>query len=158
MLLAKITHALENKYSFRHTRAIDRTDGDFEILSVKMYSQTEFGQQGSLFCWYGGSKNLDWDNQDSDGWNVNAYLFGFQNYLEFYTAPSKVAGVRKLVLYTPRDDWSGFESIVIEEIEYEGDLADEEDIDFEELIAKLLGIKYHVKKVTEDSLKKYFDE
>jgi hypothetical protein len=158
MLLSKITHTLENQYIFRHTRAIDRTDDDFEILSVKMYSQTEFGQQGSLLCWYGGSKDFDWDNHESDGLNVNAFLFGFQNFLEFYTTPSKVVGVRKLVLYTPRDDWSGWENLVIEEIEYEGGEADDEDIDFEELIVGLLGKKYEIKKVSEDSLKKYFDE
>jgi hypothetical protein len=63
-----------------------------------------------------------------------------------------------LVLYTPRDDWSGWENLVIEEIEYEGDEADDEDIDFEELIVGLLGKKYEIKKVSEDSLKKYFDE
>jgi hypothetical protein len=63
-----------------------------------------------------------------------------------------------LVLYTPRDDWSGWENLVIEEIEYEGDEADDEGIDFEELIVGFLGKKYEIKKVSEDSLKKYFDE
>jgi hypothetical protein len=158
MLLARITHALENKYSFRHTRSKDRTDDDFEIVSVKMYGQTEFGEQGSLFCWYGGSKDFDWDNYDSGGWDVSAYLFGFQNFLEFYTTPSKISGLRRLVLYTPRNDWSGWEGVIVDEIEYEGSQTDDEDTDFEELIFRLLGEKYQIKKVSEESLKKYFDE
>ena len=85
MLLAKFTQVLEKTYAFRHTEAKDRTDDDFEIIKVAMYDQTEFGQQGSLCCWYGGSKDFDWENYNFDDWGYHTYFFGFQNFLEFYT-------------------------------------------------------------------------
>jgi hypothetical protein len=159
MLIAKITHALEKHYSFRHTEKKDRTDDDFEILKVVMYDQTEFGQQGSLLCWYGGSEDFDWDNYDSDSdWGASAYFFGFQNFLEFYTSPSRIEGVRKLVVYTPRDDWSGDRPVVIDEIEYRGDQAEDEDLEFEDLFVRLLGNKYEIKQVSEESLANYLEK
>lgn len=159
MLLGKFTHVLSENYIFRESEAEQRTEDDYEILEVRMYDQTEFGQQGSLYLHYGGSKDFDWDNYDSDGdWGASIYFFGFQNFLEFYTAPSKLKGVRKFILYTPRDDWTGFEDVVIDEIEYIGDRSTDEELDFEDLIVRLLENKYQVKKVSKESVEKYLDK
>jgi hypothetical protein len=159
MLIGKFTHILLGHYEFRASEKKDRTDDDYEILSVRMYDQTEFGQQGSLFMWYGGEKEFDWENYDSDNdWGASNSFFGFQNFLEFYTAPTKLSNTRKLVLYTPRDDWTGWESVVIDEIEYKGDISTDEEEDFEELLVKLLRNKYLLQIVSDESLSKYIDE
>ena len=158
MLLGKFTHVLSKNYVIRESEKQDRTEDDYEILEVRMYDQTEFGQQGSLFLHYGGSKDFDWDNYDSDSdWGASNYFFGFQNFLEFYTAPSRLTGVRKFVLYTPMDDWTNHETVVIDEIEY-ADQAEYEATDFEDLMVRLLENKYQVKKVSKESVEKYFDE
>jgi hypothetical protein len=159
MLIGKFTNALSEHYEFRVSEKKDRTDEDYEILSVKMHQQTEFGMQGSLYMWFGGEKNFDWDNYDSDNdWGASNYFFGFQNFLEFYTAPTKFPNMRKFVLYTPRDDWTGWNSVMIDEIEYKGNLATDEEIDFEELLVTLLSNKYQLQKVTDEFVEKYINE
>ena len=159
MLLGKFTHVLSKNYVIRESEKRDRTEDDYEILEVRMYDQTEFGQQGSLYLHYGGSKDFDWDNYDSDGdWGASIYFFGFQNFLEFYTTPSRLNEVRKFVLYTPSDDFTGHETVIIDEIEYAGNKSEDEELDFEDLIVRLLGNKYQVKKVSKESVEKYFDE
>ena len=159
MLIGKFTHVLSGQYQFRESEKKDRTDDDYEILSVKMYEQTEFGQQGSLFLWIGGEKDFDWTNYDSDNdWGASLSFFGFQNFLEFYTAPTKFSNTRKLILYTPRDDWTGWDSLVIDEIEYKDDIATDEMEDFEELLIKLIGKKYQLQIVSAQSLRKYIGE
>ena len=159
MLIGKFTHVLSGQYQFRESEKKDRTDDDYEILSVKMYEQTEFGQQGSLFLWIGGEKDFDWTNYDSNNdMGASLSFFGFQNFLEFYTTPTKFSNTRKLVLYTPRDDWTGWVSLVIDEIEYKDDIATDEMEDFEELLIKLIGKKYQLQIVSAQSLRKYIGE
>jgi len=156
MLLAKFTHVLKDHFQFRQTDEGDRTDDDYEILEIKMYDETEFGTQGSLFCWYGGEKEFDSDSYDtSDDWGSSAFFFGFQNFLEFYTTPTKIPYITKFVLYTPSDDWSHDGHVVIDEIEFAKEL--QSDLDIEDLIIRLFGNKYQLKKVTKESLKKYLE-
>ncbi len=158
MLIGKFTHVLSGHYEFRASEKIDRTDDDYEILSVRMYDQTEFGQQGSLLMWFGGEKDFDWANYDSNNdMGASLSFFGFQNFLEFYTTPTQFSNTSKLVLYTPRDDWTGWNSVVIDEIEYKGDISTNEEVDFEELLVKLLGNKYQLQIVPDESLSKYID-
>jgi hypothetical protein len=158
MLIGKFTQVLAGKYPLRESELIDRTDDDFEILKVKLYEHTEFGQQGSLLLHYGGSKDFDWENYDSDSdWGASAYFFGFQNFLEFYTSPSRTIGFQKLVLYTPADDFTGHEQVIIDEFEYDEKLLLEDTDDFEALFEQLLGEKYYVRRVNDDSVEKYID-
>jgi hypothetical protein len=156
MLLGKFTQVLSDSYQIRTSEHDDRTEEDFEIISVKRYEPTEFGLQGSLFLWFG--KDTPSDSYDSEGdWGASLYFSGFQNFLEFYTAPTKIDGIRKFVLYTPWDDWTQYVSVVIDEIEYAGDPSRDEDEELEDLIVRLLGNKYQLKKVSDDFVKKYID-
>ena len=59
------------------------------------------------------------------------------------------------MVYTPRDDWSGDRAVVIDEIEYRGDQAEDEDLEFDDLFVRLLGNKYEIKQVSEESLANY---
>lgn len=159
MLLGKFTEKLSGKYSFRESKRKDLTDDNFEILQFERDEPTEFGETGMLQLWKGGGKDFDWDNYDSDNdWGIHVYFFGFQNFLGFYTAPSATIGRRKFVLYVPRNDWSMFQDVIVEEFEYEGDQAQDEVEDFEQLLVDFIGEKYQLKKVSKDSLSKYIDE
>ena len=156
MLLGRFTHVLSGRHSFRESEAKDRTDEDFEILQFERYEPTDFGQRGDLQVWCGTGNDFDWDRYDlNDDSGMHVYFFGFQNFLEFYTSPTKVIGLRKFVLYIPRNDWSGWEDCVVEEFEYEGDQSKDEVEDLENLLVRFVGKKYQLKKVTEESLKKY---
>lgn len=156
MLIGKFTQILSDTYQIRESEKEDRTEDDFEIISIKQYEPTEFGLQGSLFNWYG--KDTSSDAYDSEGdWGASLYFDGFQNFLEFYTAPTKTDGVRKFVLYTPRDDWTQHVNVVIDEIEYAGDPARDENEELEDLLVRLLGNKYQLKKVSDDFVKKYIN-
>ena len=52
---------------------------------------------------------------------------------------------------------TGWESVVIDEIEYKGDISTDEEEDFEELLVKLLRNKYLLQIVSDESLSKYID-
>ena len=157
MLIGKFTQILSANYEIRETEKEDRTEEDFEIISVMQYEPTEFGLQGSLFNWYG--KDMSSDAYDSEGdWGASLYFDGFQNFLEFYTAPTKTDGIRKFVLYTPRDDWTQYVSVVIDEIEYAGDLSSDESENLESLLVRLLGNKYQLKIVSAEFVKKYIED
>lgn len=153
MLLAKFTKTLQNNYTIRESDAENRVD-DFDIIKVKLYEDTEFGRQGSFLCWYG-----PWDKEqalqfdDDLAWTTD-FIWEFQNFLEFYTAPTKNSNIEKFILYTPSDDWTGGH-IVIDEIEFERNLHYE--LDIEDFLVQLLSEKYTMMKVSEESLKKHLE-
>jgi hypothetical protein len=160
MLIGKFTHVLSGNFQFRESEKKYRTDEDYEILSVIISDPTEFGQQGSVKLWVGRESEVDWEHYDSDTSWMSVYFFGFQNFIEFYTTPTKFSNTRKLVLYTPRNDWTGWESVVIDEIEYKGDISSDDDEEkyFEELLVRFIGNKYQLKKVSDEYLSKYINE
>ena len=159
MLLGRFTEKLSGKYSFRESESKDRTDDNFEILQLERDEPTEFGETGMLQLWRGGSKDFDWDNYDSDNdWGASIYFFGFQNFLGFYTTPSTEIEKRRFVLFVPRNDWSMFQDVIVEEFDYEGDQSRDEVEDFENLLVDFIGEKYQLKKVSKDTVSKYLDE
>lgn len=158
--ISKFTHELGEKYEFRESKPKNRTDEDYEILKLRNYEKTEFGIQGALDLWHGSGKDFDWENYDDNDWGASAYFFGFQTFLEFYTAPTKDKDKNKLILFTPSHDWTSFQSVEIEEIHFNND--DFEDLEdtnvVAELICILLNEKYKITKVSKNYLKKYIEK
>lgn len=158
MLLGRFAHVLSGHFSYRESEKKNRTDEDFEILRLEREELTEFGEQGTLQVWCGSGKDFDWENYDSDNdWGLHTYFFGFQNSLAFYTAPTRKIGVRKFVLYIPRNDWSGWVDVVIEEFEFDDDESKDDVEGFENLLVKYIGDKYQLSVVSEESLKRYLE-
>ena len=153
-LLGKFSQILEEKFIFRSTEKKHRTKEDFEILKVVSYDNTEFGIQGSLFCWYGDGKDFDWENYDYDDWGARAFFFGFQNFLEFYTTPTKEKDKNKLVIYTPFDSWTDGH-IIIDEIEYPEHLNNQS---VEDLLCLLLNTKYSLMHISTDYVSEYIGD
>ena len=159
-LIGKFTQVLGDTISYRESKPKNRTEDDFEILQLSFYEDTEFGIQGNLQLWHGDGEDFDWENYDHDDWGASVYFFGFQHFLEFYTAPTKSTEKSKLVLYTPRHDWTSFQSVVLEEFTFENDsfgsLDEAENV--AELLCVFLNEKYRLMRVSEQYLKKYIDK
>lgn len=155
--IGKFSQILGDGISYRASDPKNRTDDDFEILQVSFDEETEFGIQGGLSLWHGTGDDFDWENYNHDDWGASIYFFEFQNFLDFYTAPTTDPNKTKLVLYTPRNDWSGWQSVVVDEYIFSNDSIDDaEDSDsFAELLCVLLNEKYKLIKVSESYIKKY---
>ena len=155
MLIGKFSEVLKEEYIIRESESKDRVDGIFDILKIRLYEDTEFGKQGSFLCWYGKFQDDHPLINDSELNWTTTFLWEFQNFLEFYTSPTKNRNISKFILYTPNDDWSDGHT-VIDEIEFEHDLIEE--LDIEDFMVRLLTNKYQIEKVLEESLHKYLSE
>ena len=159
-LIGKFTQVLGETISYRGSDPKNRTEDDFEILAISLDANTEFGIQGYLALWHGDGDDFDWENYNQDDWGASTSFYEFQSFLEFYTAPTTSEDKSKLVLYTPRHDWTSFRSVVIEEFTFENDAFDnlDEPSTVAELLCVLLNEKYKLIRVSEQYLKKYIDK
>ncbi len=159
-LIGKFTQVLGDTISYRGSDPKNRTDDDFEILTISLEESTEFGIQGYLALWHGDGEDFDWENYDHDDWGASTSFFEFQSFLEFYSTPTTRIDKTKLVLYTPRHDWTSFQSVVIEEFTFDNDSFD--DLynlnTVAELLCVMLNEKYKLIRVSEQYLKKYIDK
>ena len=159
-LIGKFTQVLGDAISYRGSDPKNRTEDDFEILAISLDESTEFGIQGYLALWHGDGEDFDWENYDHDDWGASTSFFEFQSFLEFYTAPTTSEDKSKLVLYTPKHDWTSNQSVVIEEFTFENDsfgsLDDPNTV--AELLCLMLIEKYRLIRVSEQYLQKYIDK
>ena len=157
--ISKFIHVLSERYEYRESDPKNRTDEDFEILQLKIYDKTEFGIQGALDLWHGSGNDYVWE-KNADIWEASVYFFEFQTFLEFYTAPTKDKDKSKFILLTPSHDWTSFQSVGIEEIQFNNaDFGDLEDLSVvAELICILLNEKYRITKVSKNYLKKSLEK
>lgn len=160
--IGKFSQVLGEKYAYRPSDIENRTVDDYEILKLSIYEITSFGIQGGLKLWHGTGKDFDWKNYDDSDWGARAYFFEFQSFLNFYTTPTADPNNSKFVLYTPRDDWSSWKSIVIDEFQYETEIFDESSLEevekLTELLCILLNEKYKLIQVSKDFLSKYLGD
>ena len=159
-LIGKFTQFLGDAISYRGSDPKNRTEDDFEILAISLDENTEFGIQGYLALWHGDGEDFDWENYDHDDWGASTSFFEFQSFLEFYTAPTTSEDKSKLVLYTPKHDWTSNQSVVIEEFTFENDsFGDLNDLNtVAELLCLMLNEKYRLIRVSEQYLQKYIDK
>jgi hypothetical protein len=157
--IGKFSHVLGEKYAYRTSDIKNRTFDDYEILRLTISEITSFGIQGDLNLWHGTGEDFDWKNYDNNDWGASGYFFEFQSFIKFYTTPTTDPNNSKLVLYTPRDDWSSWKSIVVDEFLYETEVFDESILEDAEKVTELLCIllneKYKLIHVSKYFLGKY---
>ena len=94
--IGKFSQVLGDGISYRESDPKNRTDDDYEILRLYMDEATEFGIQGGLSLWHGTGEDFDWENLPNDDSGLSIYFFEFQNFLDFYTAPTTDPNKTKL--------------------------------------------------------------
>jgi len=160
--IGKFSQVHGERFEYRKSDIQNRTYDDYEIIKLTIPEITSFGIHGRLELWHGSGKDFDWKNYDDNDWGASAYFFGFQSFLNFYTTPTTEPNNCKFVLYTPRDDWSSWESIVVDEFLYEKEVFDQSDIEdvekLGELLCILLNEKYKLIGVSKDFLSKYLGD